>query len=62
MTRIFRASLLLLAAALLAACGQRGDLFIPEPEREPIATVPTGPAATPGAEDEDPPANRGANQ
>jgi predicted small lipoprotein YifL len=49
MTRIFRASLLL-AAALLAACGQRGDLFIPEPEREPIATVPTGRAATPGAE------------
>ncbi len=41
---------------LVAACGQRGDLFIPEPDREAIATVPVGAAAAPepdAAEDEE---------
>ena len=68
MTRIFRASLLL-AAALLAACGQKGALFLPDDEREVITSVPTAPASTPATtpapadeEDDDAPAGpAGAN-
>lgn len=38
-----RASLSLLTlCALLAACGQRGDLYIPEPTREAVTAPATG--------------------
>lgn len=40
----------LLAAALLAACGQKGDLYFPDREREVITSVATAPA---GDDDED---------
>lgn len=40
------ALLLTLAAAALTACGQRGDLYLPEPARE---AVPATPAASPAA-------------
>jgi predicted small lipoprotein YifL len=44
----------LLAVLLLAtACGQRGDLYLPERDREVVASVPTGAAAAPAASDED---------
>ena len=49
-TSMHRALVLLLPFALLGACGQRGDLFIPDPEREVIATVPTGQAAAPATD------------
>ncbi|MFO7324413.1 MAG: lipoprotein [Pseudomonadota bacterium] len=41
---------MLLAAVLLAsACGQKGDLYLPEDEREVISRVPVGTSlATPG--------------
>jgi predicted small lipoprotein YifL len=43
---------LLLPALLLAACGQRGDLYFPEQEREAIVTVPAQ-APPPATEEED---------
>lgn len=68
MTKMMRATLLA-AAALLAACGQKGALFLPDSEREVITSVPTAPASTPattpapaGEEDDDAPAGpAGAN-
>jgi predicted small lipoprotein YifL len=49
------AALLLPFAVLLAACGQKGELYIPSPEREVVATVPTDASlpAAPADEDED---------
>lgn len=41
---------------LLAACGQKGELYIPSPEREAVATVPadaTLPATVPTEDDEE---------
>lgn len=56
MKSLQRAAVLLLpVATLLAACGQRGDLYLPETEREAVVTVPAGvlaPAATVTDEDE----------
>jgi predicted small lipoprotein YifL len=46
---------LLSVAALLTACGQKGDLYMPAAEREAVATVPanaTLPAATESDDDE----------
>lgn len=68
MLKMMRATLLA-AAALLAACGQKGALFLPDNEREVITSVPTAPASTPvttpapaGDEDDDAPAGpAGAN-
>lgn len=50
-----RASLLLPFAVLLAACGQRGDLYLPTAEREAVLTVPADATlpALPGRTDED---------
>jgi predicted small lipoprotein YifL len=51
-----RASLLLPLALLLAACGQKGELYIPSPEREAVATVPadaTLPTTAPTEDDEE---------
>ena len=42
----------LLFVLLLAACGQRGDLYFPEQEREAIVTVPAQ-APPPAPEEED---------
>lgn len=40
------ACLALACSALLAACGQRGALYLPDQEREPVATTsPAGGAA-----------------
>ncbi len=40
--------------ALLAGCGQRGDLYLPEAEREAVITVPAQlPGAAPTSPDED---------
>lgn len=36
-----------LAALLLAACGQKGDLYLPDAEREVVPTAPASPQATP---------------
>jgi predicted small lipoprotein YifL len=48
-----RATALLLAVGLLAACGQKGDLYLPPPPRAaapPAApATPATPAATPAA-------------
>jgi predicted small lipoprotein YifL len=47
---------LLIAAALLTACGQKGDLYLPAAEREPVLTVPAeapAPAAPADAGDEE---------
>lgn len=52
--RLRNLTALLPVALLLAACGQKGELYVPSPERETIATVPadaTLPAAP--AEEED---------
>lgn len=38
--RMRKITTLLPAALLLAACGQKGELYVPSPEREAIATVP----------------------
>lgn len=53
MTKMLRATMLALATALLAACGQKGALYLEEPDREVITSVQTAPAATPAARDED---------
>jgi predicted small lipoprotein YifL len=50
------ASLLLPVLLLLAACGQKGDLYIPSPDREAVATVPadaTLPTTPPVEDDEE---------
>lgn len=46
-----RLMLVTFAAGLTAACGQRGDLFLPEAEREAVPAIapPTIPAAGPAA-------------
>lgn len=52
--RIRHSTAFLPVALLLAACGQKGELYVPSPEREAIATLPadaTLPAAP--AEEED---------
>lgn len=46
-------ALLLCLAALLAACGQKGDLYLPSSNREPVITVPTDAGANPPAATED---------
>ncbi|HWL63989.1 MAG TPA: lipoprotein [Steroidobacteraceae bacterium] len=39
---------------LLAGCGQRGDLYFPEAERDPVVTVPAQlPAAIQPADEDD---------
>jgi predicted small lipoprotein YifL len=50
-----RRALLLLfpLAALLAACGQRGDLYLPQAEREAVVTVPAGTAVPPATVTDD---------
>ena len=52
MLKMTRATLLA-TAALLAACGQKGALFLPDDEREVITSVPTAPATTPAPADEE---------
>jgi predicted small lipoprotein YifL len=42
--RIRTCTALLPVALLLAACGQKGELYVPSPEREAIATLPAAPA------------------
>jgi predicted small lipoprotein YifL len=44
-----RAALLLLplVGVLLVACGQRGDLYLPQAEREAVVTLPAGVLAPP---------------
>jgi predicted small lipoprotein YifL len=66
----------LIAAALLCSCGQRGDLYFPEPEGETVAGVAGGAVTAPPLQDDDetetvtppatgtpatPPANTGTN-
>ncbi|HUG73088.1 MAG TPA: lipoprotein [Steroidobacteraceae bacterium] len=49
------ALLLLPLGVLLVACGQRGDLYLPQAEREAVVTLPAGvlaPPATGTEEDE----------
>jgi predicted small lipoprotein YifL len=39
---------IVLASALLAACGQRGALYLPDEQRDEVArTAPAAPVATP---------------
>jgi predicted small lipoprotein YifL len=45
---------LLIAIALLAACGQRGDLYMPATERQAVVTTPAE-SASPAAPDDDEP-------
>ena len=52
-TSMHRALVLLLPFALLGACGQRGDLFIPDREREVIATGQAAAPATDAADDDE---------
>ena len=48
-TAVLRLALPLFAAALLAACGQKGALYLPDPGAAPVTATP--PAATiPGTE------------
>jgi predicted small lipoprotein YifL len=54
MHKVLRAAAPLVATALLAACGQRGDLYFPDEEREPVATLPAS-VLDPSQDDE--PAN-----
>ncbi len=42
---------LLAASGLLAGCGQKGDLILPDPE---ITTTPTVAEPTPGSESNEP--------
>ena len=46
--------LMLLVAVSLAGCGQKGDLYLPDREREVVTSVTTAPAS--GEEEDDPPA------
>ncbi len=68
MSKMMRATMLPLTAALLAACGQKGALYLAEPDREVITSVQTAPAATPATRDDDdeapatPPAAGGVTQ
>jgi predicted small lipoprotein YifL len=39
--------------ALLAGCGQKGDLYLPAQEQEAVITVPTDASTSPQAGDED---------
>lgn len=43
---------LLMPTLLLAACGQKGELYVPSPEREAVATIPAD-ATLPAAPEED---------
>jgi len=53
--RSLRHGPLLLFTVLLSACGQRGDLYFPEQEREAIVTVPAQtPPPAPEEEEEAP--------
>lgn len=47
--RSMRRALLILVVPLLAACGLKDDLFLPEPE--PAATAPTAPVGPAPAEE-----------
>jgi len=46
---LLRLALPLVAAALLAACGQKGALYLPDAGAAPVAATPPA-AATPGSE------------
>jgi predicted small lipoprotein YifL len=46
---VIRLALPLLAAVLLAACGQKGALYLPDQGAAPVAVTPPAPAA-PGTE------------
>lgn len=63
MIRMPRTLLLLTLAALLGACGQRGDLYLPSAEREVVLSVPAGATlpTTPAADSEDEEATAPAN-
>jgi predicted small lipoprotein YifL len=39
--------------ALLAGCGQKGDLYLPAQEQEAVITVPTDASGAPQSGDED---------
>jgi predicted small lipoprotein YifL len=45
-----RVALALLLAVLISGCGQRGDLYFPQQEREAVVTIP---AETPAPAEED---------
>jgi predicted small lipoprotein YifL len=51
-----RAAWVLMVAVLLAACGQKGDLYFPDQEREAVLTIPAQdvPAPQDTADDDDP--------
>lgn len=46
--------LISLLSVLLAACGQSGDLYLPEAKSPPVLSPPPAPAAAPTAEDKKP--------
>lgn len=53
---MWRAVPLVMLCVLTAACGQRGDLYIPSEVREPVVTVPARdltPPAQPADEEDD---------
>jgi predicted small lipoprotein YifL len=45
---MIRISMLLAALLLAGACGQKGDLYFPDEEREVIDRVPLGTLLSPG--------------
>jgi len=48
---MMRLTLLLTASALLAACGQSGALYLPDPGTETVAVSPAATPATPAEPD-----------
>lgn len=45
--RTMRRTLALLAAVLLSACGQKGNLYLPDQQPDAVDTLSTEPAASP---------------
>jgi predicted small lipoprotein YifL len=48
---MMRVAIVFLLGSLLAACGQKGSLSLPDSRSEPVAASPAAPAATPAEPD-----------
>jgi predicted small lipoprotein YifL len=48
---MMRVAILCLFVPLLAACGQKSALYLPDRKSEPVAASPAAPAATPAEPD-----------